>query len=624
MSTKSNGKIWSEFRLVLRRGRQVWKTVPRRHKAALMVAAILMALASAATIVASLAIGTLVDRVGKGLVDESGGQSLFNVALTFLAVIAGAVFLREAINVARRFLVENTCTRIDKHLSVKVIGHLMQADLSTLTHEKIGTLHGRIFRSVDGYMRLLRMSFLDFFPALLTGAFALATALFKQPWLAVAMVGVIPASVALTVWQLQSQRGIRLGLIRSREELDGTVVELLGGIDYVRVANTHHQEMQRVAKAAEHRRRKELKHHVAMSLFGSGKALIEGFFHILVLSLAIYLAVHREISVGDIFVFSALFLSVMTPLSEVHRVIDEGHECSLRVGDLMEILHAPTDRSFHTPTHTAPILDDGAAVIEAKDLRVDYHTADGTEATALDGLTVAIRPGETVGIAGKSGCGKSTFIKVLMRLVHPSGGSVRLKGVPLEGVSREALAKLIGYVGQAPFVFEGTIEENIAYGFTGTYLPEDVRRAAELACIHDEIAAMPEGYATKVAERGANLSGGQRQRIALARVFLKNPPILILDEATSALDNISERQVQRAIDAARADRTVILVAHRLSTLADADRILVFDNGQVVEAGTYTELVRNGGLFTELAASAEVPSPELDGQPEERRAEVVAG
>ena len=192
-----------------------------------------------------------------------------------------------------------------------------------------------------------------------------------------------------------------------------------------------------------------------------------------------------------------------------------------------------------------------------------------------------------------------------MRLLHPRNGRVWLMGVPLEEVSRETISRLIGYVGQNPFIFSGTIEENITYG-SARCLPEDVVRAAQMACIHDEIVAMPDGYQTVVAERGANLSGGQRQRIALARVFLQNPPILVLDEATSALDTISERRVQQAIGTATRDRTVIMVAHRLSTFADANRIFVFDDGQLVETGSYDELIARGGLFAELARAAEMP------------------
>jgi ATP-binding cassette subfamily B protein len=200
----------------------------------------------------------------------------------------------------------------------------------------------------------------------------------------------------------------------------------------------------------------------------------------------------------------------------------------------------------------------------------------------------------------------------MMRLAHPSGGHATLGGVELSAISRHTIGELIGYVGQNPFVFAGSIAENIAYGCEHT-TAEQIRRAAERACIHHEIMALPGGYQARVAERGQNLSGGQKQRIALARVFLKNPPILILDEGTSALDNISERLVQRAITAARADRTVILVAHRLSTLRDADRILVFDAGQIVEIGNYNELVRQGGVFAELVRSADVADAATEAQ-----------
>jgi ATP-binding cassette subfamily B protein len=238
-----------------------------------------------------------------------------------------------------------------------------------------------------------------------------------------------------------------------------------------------------------------------------------------------------------------------------------------------------------------------------EDLQVNYLTRGGTKQQALDGLWLTINHGETVGVAGRSGCGKSTLLKVLLRLTHPSNGTVRLGGVPLATCSRETISQLIGYVGQQPFIFAGTIAENIAYGSEGAR-SEDIRRAAELAAVHEEIMLMPGAYDTMVTERGQNLSGGQRQRLALARMLLKQPPILILDEATSALDNISERRVQHSLAVTGVNRTTILVAHRLSTLKDADRIVVFDDGNIVESGSYAELVQRGGKFTELVLSGE--------------------
>jgi ATP-binding cassette subfamily B protein len=302
--------------------------------------------------------------------------------------------------------------------------------------------------------------------------------------------------------------------------------------------------------------------------------------------------------------FSVLFLSVMTPLAEVHRFIDEGHESSLKIGDLIGLLTVPIDRSFKTPaSEEAPRLVLGEPLFVAEGLKVEFPIPGRPARRALNGLTVTIRHGETIGVAGRSGCGKTTWLRALMRLVHPCDGEATLGGIPLDRVSRKAIGELIGYVGQNPFLFAGSVAQNIAYGSKGV-TSEAIERAAEMACIHDEIMMMPAGYRSRVAERGQNLSGGQRQRLALARVFLKNPPILILDEGTSALDNTSERLVQNAINEARADRTVILVAHRLTTLRDADCILVFDDGRIAETGTYAELVRRGGVFAELVRSAE--------------------
>jgi ATP-binding cassette subfamily B protein len=572
---------------VLKRARKVWRLVPRRHKLSLGGAALVMAITSAANTALPLLLGRLVDAVGGELHGTLPHQALYRTALFYLR---------------RRCLVENACTRIDRDMTVRVVSHLLKVDLSTFTRDKVGALNGRIARSVTGFVRFLRLGFLDFFPALLTGAFALCATLSKQPWLGLIMIGVIPASLLLTIWQLLSQKSVRLKLIRSREQMDGTVVEQLSGLDYVRVANTHREEVKRVALVAEKRRVREQRHHFEMALFGSGKALNEGLFHILVVGLAIYFAVQGSIKLGDILTFSMLFLNVMVPLSEVHRVIDETHESSLQVGDLLDMLAEPVDRSFTSVVTREPHLLDGEPIIAIEDLHVDYRDRKGVARPALRGVSMTIDHGETIGIAGRSGSGKSTWLRVLMRLVHPHRGRVSLGGVPLEEISRASIGDLVGYVGQGPFVFAGTVAENIGYGCEQA-TRSDIERAAQLAHIHDEILAMPSGYEAPIAERGSNLSGGQKQRIALARVFLKNPPILILDEGTSALDNISERKVQRALMEARQDRTVILVAHRLSTLRDADRIFVFSEGCVVETGGYEELLNRDGALAELAASA---------------------
>ena len=234
-------------------------------------------------------------------------------------------------------------------------------------------------------------------------------------------------------------------------------MEQLGGIEYVRAADTMQLEMDRLARATEKRRAMEVRHHFQMSLFGCAKALNEGLVHILVLGVAIYLAIQGRISFGDVLTFSLLFLNVMTPLGEIHRVLDEGHESSLQVGELLEMLAEPIDPSFATTTAQVPRLQPGEPAIVVDDLHVEYSTPHEKHPQTLHGISLTIRHGETIGIAGRSGGGKSTFLKVLLRLIHPCGGRVLLGTVPLEAVSRADIGELFGYVGQSPFVFAGTI-----------------------------------------------------------------------------------------------------------------------------------------------------------------------
>jgi ATP-binding cassette subfamily B protein len=583
--------------------KEVWQLVPARRKYALAGAGLIMMLISAGNTTVAMLLGWLIDRIQLGIQESWEKERFYTAAAMVLGIISLIYLVRELLNIVRRYLVENACTRINRDMQTRLVDHLLRIDLSSLTRDKVGALHGKIFRSVDGLVRFIRLMFLDCLPAIFTGLFALAAGVGKHSFLGLVMLGVVPLAIWLTLRQLASQKGVRLHLMRDCEEIDGTVVEQLSGAEYVRVANTLDAEVQRLAQATEKRRQREIRHHFDMSLFGCAKALNEGFFHVVVLATATYLAINGQLSFGDILTFSVLFLNIMTPLNEFHRVIDEGHEASLRVADLLEMLRQPVDPSFAASSPVLPQLNVGEPAVTIEGLTVDYLTPDGRLKRALDNISLQIRHGETIGVAGLSGSGKSTWIKALLRLIHPAAGRIWLGGVPLEQLGRAEIAQLVGYVGQNPFVFSATIRDNINYG-NGDVPDHEIERAARLAHLHDEILALPGGYQNPVLERGLNVSGGQRQRLAIARVLLKSSGILILDEATSALDNISERHVQRALGVANSDRTTIIIAHRLTTLKDCDRILVFDQGRIVDQGEYEELILRGGLFAELVASAE--------------------
>ncbi|CAN5540048.1 hypothetical protein BH24ACT4_BH24ACT4_21200 [soil metagenome] len=227
---------------------------------------------------------------------------------------------------------------------------------------------------------------------------------------------------------------------------------------------------------------------------------------------------------------------------------------------------------------------------------VDFAYADGHPVVSSFALDVPA--GETHAVVGSTGAGKSTIVKLLLRLYEPTSGAVRIDGRDLPDLSFTSLRGALGYVGQDVFLFQGTVRENIAYGRPDADQAA-VEEAARLAEAHDFVVGLPQGYDTIVGERGQKLSGGQRQRLSIARAILRDPRILVLDEATSAVDNETEAAIQRSLEAVGRDRTVLVIAHRLSTVRHADRIHVLERGQAVESGTHDELVDGGGLYGAL-------------------------
>ena len=587
------GNVWA-------RRKEIWRLISRADKLGFISGVLIMSLAAAIETGIAILIARFFNRVSK-FVGRPASEWIGYVMMA-LGILAGAYVLKESLNLLRRWILTRTTTRIERNMTVRLVSHLLKVDLGALARERIGSLHGRISRSVEGFVKFLRVSFSDFVPAVLVAGFALGAALYEEWRIGLVMLGVVPISILITVWQVTSQKGIRSALLHTKEGLDGTVVEQLSGLEYIRAANTYPLEVARVESAAAARSEREAKHSVAMARFDWLKAVNEGLFHVAIIGYAIVLAAHGEIQYGYVLGFSILFTKVMGPLKEVHRILDETYDSSIQVNVLLHMLSQPLDQSYGVVTLRAPRLDGSLPLLECRDLVVDYATPTGMR-RILDGVTLSISQGQTIGIAGRSGSGKSTWLRSVLRLLHPTSGEVLVGGVPIGVLSREDIGKSIGYVSQVPFVFSGTVRENIAYG-CGTVTLDQVMEAARQAHIHEEILEMPQGYDSTLNERGGNLSGGQRQRLALARMFLKNPPVLILDEGTSALDNISERRVRAAIDHARHSHTVIMVAHRLTTLNETDCIFVFDHGRVVEQGAFNELVARNGVFAELARSAE--------------------
>jgi len=301
------------------------------------------------------------------------------------------------------------------------------------------------------------------------------------------------------------------------------------------------------------------------------------------------------ITLGGFVAFVLLYMNTMFRLTMLVTMLTEQKLIINQTIPLYQFMHKSID--IEDPKDPV-VLDKVRGQLTFEHVCFGY----GDAANVINGFTLAIKPGEKVAFVGASGNGKSTMFKMIGRFYDPTSGFIKLDGVPITSLSLEQLRESIGYVFQETYLFGSSVKENIRFGRPEA-TDEEVIEAAKAAYAHDFIMALPEGYDTLVGERGMKLSGGQKQRISIARMFVKQPAVILLDEATSSLDNVSEYEVQRALDEVLVGRTTIAIAHRLSTVKHFDTIVVIHEGRVAEAGSYDSLIASRGLLYQLEAGA---------------------
>ena len=325
-----------------------------------------------------------------------------------------------------------------------------------------------------------------------------------------------------------------------------------------------------------------------MGTFRAGNAFFEGLLYLTVVVSGGFFVARGTLSIADLSIYALyinIFVNPIDVLVEFTEQFQKGYSGFRR---FVEVIN--TDPEIRDKPGAKPLGAVGGD-IEYRDVSFSYND----EETVLQHVNIRIRAGETVALVGPSGGGKTTLCSLLPRFYDTTGGSVLIDGRDVRGVTLRSLRAAIGIVQQDVYMFAGSVRDNIAYGKPDAS-DEEILRAAKSAGIHDFVSSLPDGYDTYVGERGTRLSGGQKQRIAIARVFLKNPPVLILDEATSALDNESERYIQESLDRLSKDRTTIVIAHRLSTIRNADEIVVIADDGIAERGTHGELLEKGGIY----------------------------
>lgn len=549
--------------------KKTYRLLDYQQKLKFLLIIAIMVISAILTQITPKAIGWLTDDV----LNVSGVS--FEKVIPFLILILVVNVANEMIKIARRVMVEDIATRTEKKARGLVINSLLMAPLSYFRKNMTGNIHGRLNRCLDGTIKLEKLLFMDFAPAIFNSIASVVTIFMTLPiMLAMPMLLVIPVGTILVFAQIRSQRGIRVELLESKAGMDGTIVELINGIEVIRICDSVDFETNRLDDKSEFLRNKEMKHHKAMALYDCLK-----FFN------------------QAVFTAYLCFNQLIKPLEELHRIFDEVSECTVLASEFFEMAELENDFSY-LEVKSSTENNSAEEIINIHNLNFQY--SEDEEKLILKNFNMDIEMGTYLGVAGPSGCGKSSLIRAICKL-EKANGTILLDGTNIEHLNRKDIANIIALVPQSPFLIAGTIYENITYGINREVSMDEVEDAAKKAYIFDYINELPDKFNTIISEGGNNLSGGQRQRIAIARVFLRNPPILILDEATSALDNTSEKHIQTEIEKMQKENntTVIAIAHRLTTLKNCDKIIVLDNGAITEEGVFEELIKRKGMFSDM-------------------------
>ena len=540
--------------------------------------------------------------VVRTITNAASGEDLATLTPKLILGIGGMYILLRIIDTAANYFMTSIGhimgTKIETDMRRDLFSHLQKLSFSYYDNTKVGTLMSRMTTDLFDVTEFAHHCPEEFFIAgvKIIGAFILLCTI-NVP-LTLIIFSVIPLILAFSIF---FRRRMRNNFRESRKqigELNSQIEDSLLGVRVTRSFAREEEEKRKFGDGNLDYLRIKSERYRIMGAFHSSTRLFDGVMYILVVVMgALFMMGIGNLPTITPPDYIAYLMFVSTLLTSIRRIVEFSEQFQQGISGIERFQEIMETEPEIQDSPNATDLRDVKGRVEFCDVSFRYETETKNVLTHLD---LTVEPGENIALVGPSGGGKTTLCSLIPRFYEVSSGKILVDGKDIREVTMHSLRNCIGVVAQDVYLFSGSVRENIAYGKVDA-TDEEIEAAARLAGAHDFIVTLPDGYNTYVGERGVKLSGGQKQRISIARLFLKNPPILILDEATSALDNESERLVQKSLEKLAEGRTTFTIAHRLTTIRNADRILVLTENGIEESGTHQELMAKGGIYSELYA-----------------------